>query len=409
MLASLSEGLYLVFPNLPKHLYKTNFVLGWWGINLDFWPFSYFQRKSEERRNKLKEEILTELSAKAKPFLEEQGKSVKKDGERLVKDFSKEVKDARTGLETQVKDLMDAFQSIKSQSEKVSGESSVVKKDSERIKVCAEEAKKEADGAVNKVQTIEAVAKRANELCDTIDAKLKEYTGNAVSAAVEKCTAAVTSEMDAAVKAAREEYKMNLDDSVGLLEEKNMRRMNELSAKLNEAAKSGIDAFQKECRAAIDAFKKEYAAVQADYQKILPRLDAAAQKFKKIEAQINSLEAAMHGRPQYLVTATLLSSMQRQQLRELYSSQYKGDALRYKKYLESWKESQLKGKRNGLTPAELEIDFVPQAFDNMLNILRQYRREEMPDLLDAANLVDGIKNSAQANNMKPGSGRQNKH
>jgi hypothetical protein len=140
----------------------------------------------------------------------------------------------------------------------------------------------------------------------------------------------------------------------------------------------------------------------------MPRIDAAAQKFKKIEEQINSLEAVMHGKPQYLVTATLLSSMQRQQLRELYSSQYKGDAARYKRSLEEWRDSQLKGKKN-LTPAEFEIDFVPKTFSKMMEQLAHYTRDEIYELLDMVDLLDGIKKNVQANNSRPDSGRHNRH
>lgn len=378
----------------------------------------YFQRKSEERKNTLKEEILADLFAKTKPLLEEQGKSVQKDCERLVKEFSKTIKDERKGLEIQVKDLFGEFQDVKSQSKKVSGEAVEVKKNSERMKAVADEAKKEADGAVKGVQIMESAAARANELCDTIEAKLKGYTGLAIDAAVEKCTATVKSEMGAAVKAARDEYKINIDDHKDILERNNLIKMEEHSKKFEGLAQAAIDTFKKECQTALDAlknecrteleaFKKNYAAAQDDYQKIMPRIDVAAQKFKKLEEQINRLEEAIHDKPQYLVTATLLSSVQRKQLRELYSSEFKGDAGRYKRSLEEWRDRELKGKKS-LTPAELEIDFVPKAFKKMMDdIIGHYTRDEVYELLDVVDLLDGIKKNVPANNARPGSGRYN--
>ncbi len=392
-------------------------------MNLRIPPFcyiaDYFQKKSEERKNTLKEEILAELLGKTKPILEEQGKSVKKDGERLVKEFSKTVKDERKGIENKMQELIEEFKGVKSQSEKVSGESTVVKKDSERIKVYAEEAKKEADGAVKGVQIMESAAARANELCDTIEAKLNEYTGKAVSAAVKECTATVDSKMDSAVKTARDEYKMNIEDHTDNLTRRNAEKISELSKKLEDTIKEELKSFKKECQAVIDnlksdckteleAFKKNYAAAQDDYQRIMPRIDAAAQKFKKLEEQIIGLEEAIHDKPQYLVTAYLLSSAQRLQLRELYSSQFKGDVARYKKYLEDKRDSQLKGKKS-LTPAELEIDFEPRAFENMLKFVSHYARDEMYELLDVMDLLAGIKKNNTSNNSRPGSGRQSKH
>lgn len=372
------------------------------------WPCSYFKRKSEERKNTLKEEILAELLGKTKSALEEQGKSVKKDGERLVKEFSKEIKDERKGLEARMQSVLAEFGNVKSQSEKVSGESTVIKKDSERIKVFAEEAKTKADGAVKGVQIMEAAAARANELCDTIDAKLKGYTGKAVYAAVEKCTAAVKSEMDAAVKTAREEYRVNLDDSVSLLETGNMKRMTEFLAKLTEKSKEEIEAVKKKCLAEIDAFKKEYAAVQSDYQKILPRIDAAAQKFKELEARIIALSDFAQKNTYELWFASSFSQMQRQQLRELYSEQYRGDVELYKKSLED-KKNQLKGKKD-ITPQEIGTEFAIVVFNDLNNRLKIYKKEDLPKLWEAIDLLDGIKRKYIAvNTSRPDSGRQNRH
>lgn len=388
----------------------------------------YFRKRSEEKKNKFKAEILAELTAKTKSALDEQGKSVKEDGKRLVKEFSKEIKDDKKSLEAQLKDLLKEFSGVKYQSEKMSEEASAVKKDSERIKVYTEEAKTKAEGAEQGVKAMENAAKRANELCDKIDAKLEEYISLAVVAAVERCTATVKSEMNCALKKMCEEHKMNISESADLLEEKNMKKMDELSAKLNKAIKEEIEKFKKECGSAaetaktecssaiadlkkecseeVDAFKKNYAAAQEDYQRIMPRIDVAAQKFKKLEDQIARIYEAMHDKPLYLVAATLLGSMKRKMLRELHSNEFKGDASRYKKSLEEWRDSKIKGKKN-LTPAELEIEYVPRVFDDLLEILKTYDRDEVYALIEMADFVDGIKKNN--NNSRPGSGRQSRH
>ncbi|MEM4263966.1 MAG: hypothetical protein QW666_03690 [Candidatus Woesearchaeota archaeon] len=388
-------------------------------MNLDFWPFSYFRRKSEERRNKLKEEILAELSPQIKLLLDEHGKSVKEEGKRLVREFSREIKDDKKSIESQIKELFEEFRGVKSQSENVSGVASAVKKDSERIKAYAEEAKTKADGAVSKVQSVDSLVQRAGELCDKIDARLKDYTDKAVSAAVEKCTATVAGELQKAVQAAREEYRMNIEDHTDNLDRRNTEKIKEVSKKLECSIKENLESFKKECQAVIDAlkkncsaeleaFKKNYTAAQEDYQKVMPRLDAAAQRFKILEEKIIKLEDAMHGRPQYLVTAYLLTSLQRKQLRELYSPEFKGDAARYKRHLEELRDRQLKGKKN-LTPAELEIDFAPRELDSLLKSIAHYNRDEVYELLDVVDLLAGIKRSNQAGSSRPGSGRHNRH
>jgi DNA repair ATPase RecN len=210
------------------------------------------------------------------------------------------------------------------------------------------------------------------------------------------------------VKTAREEYRVNLDDSVSLLETGNMKRMTEFLAKLTEKAKEEIEAVKKTCLAEIDAFKKNYAAAQDDYQRIMPRIDAAAQKFKELDARIIALSDFAQKNTYGLWLASSFSQMQRQQLRELYSEQYRGDVERYRKSLDE-KKDQLKGKKS-ITPQELETEFAPNSFKELNDRLKMYKKEDLPKLWEAIDLIDGIKrNYPASNNSRPDSGRQNRH
>ncbi len=329
------------------------------------WPISYFQRKSEERKQALKKEILEEIL----PELERNKEELVRSGQKEVAEFFEKKK---KGLETQVKKLSDDVSKYESKSRNAIESASTVKKDSKRLKAAAEATQEKAKSVIDTIEEMQAIVKNAEKLAGDIDAKFEEY----MTRAVEQCTEKVGSLESELLHSLREDHQLNLNDATELLDENNSKRIGEWHAEINKKADEAVQKLQE--------ITVEYAGklkpLTEQSQAILVQLQDDASylvdTFRYIRQNIPLVAYALQ-----------LSDQQKHFLRELFGEKYGGDLNSLRKDIRE-KSRDLQGQRN-ISPDELSRKFAERDISEMVGYVKRQKRNLLA-LLETVDRIDNV-------------------
>lgn len=341
----------------------------------------YFQRKSEERRNKLKKELLAELFPALDEKKEDLVKSARKELFSIADRFSDALGEKRKGLEAQVKELRDDVRKYEQKSRNAIESAREVKKNSERMQSVAQDAKKEADVVVDSMKTMEEIVRKAESFRAEMEYMLHKYSAGAVR----QCTETVAAEMQKAVQEARNEYELNKEELPELVDRRNAARMTEWFAEFNK--KSGEE---------LQKFKADYAAAAESLQGIAQKVESVVADKQYV---INALNFIRHNLP-VVAYALQLSDLQKSLLRELLSDRYAGNLTKLREDLDE-KSKAIQDKRT-LSPEELETRFAKRDLNEMVRNVKTYNLGNLRNLLEA---VDRLENVYK----RPESSRQERH
>ncbi|MBW3005026.1 hypothetical protein KY310_04300 [Candidatus Woesearchaeota archaeon] len=338
------------------------------------WPISYFQRKSEERKQALKKEILSEILTE----LEEKKKELVCAGQKEITElFDRRKK----GLETKVNTLSDKVDRYQSKSKNAIESADAIKKDSKRLKAAAEETKQEAASIADRIKEMTEIVVRAEEAAANINVRLEEY----MAKAVEQATATVKSEMQTAVQAAREEHAFNKEELGDLVRETRTH----LSNTLHTALSSQLAEAKKQLEELRTLYSGKLESITGQAQSVLDQVQDDALYLK------NTFDYIQQNFTLVIYATTLIDS-QKQLLRELFSDKYKGDLNQLRSDIRQ--KSRDTQSRN-ITLSEIDLKYAEGGIKEMIGFVKRHQCN-LRALLEAVDRIENVYNAASRSSRR---------
>ena len=332
---------------------------------VDMWPFSYFKKKSEERKQKLKAELLAELLPEFEKSRKKLVDSAKGELSGAYDSFMQDIDKRKKGIQADVDDLRRKVTNFGNKADGAVNSARDMRKKSERMHAVADDISKEAEEAA---KTRAAIEERAGN----IDAKLKEFAG----LAVEQCTEKVGSLERELLQALREDHRLNLNDAAELVEENNIKRMGQWRKDIDAKADEAVQKLQETTAGYAGKLKDITEQSQSALTQLKDDSNYLVDTFRYIRQNIPLVAYALQ-----------LSDQQKHFLRELFGEKYDGDLNSLRKDIRE-KSRDLQGQRT-LSPDELGRKFAERDISEMVGYVKRQKRN-LRALLETVDRIDNV-------------------
>jgi hypothetical protein len=332
---------------------------------LTFWPFSYIKRKREEYKQKIKEEVLAEVLPELVKRKQEMVSAAKGELSSARDEFMQDIDKRKKGMQAEVDGLSREVSRLGGRSDSAVKAAREVKKDSQRMSAVAESIGTEAEEAAKTRATLE-------ELAGNIDAKLKEF----VDVAVAQCTEKMGVLERELLGKLREDHRLNIEEGVDIINEKNSSRMGEWYKDVNAKVEEALQKLEEARKDYAESVKPLSEQVQAIRDQLDDNVRYLIETFTYIRQNVPLFAYAVQ-----------LSDQQKSLLRELFSEKYDGDLPKLRRDLRE-KRQELQGRRD-LAPDELDLKYAESGINEMVGFVKRQKRN-LRALLETVDRVENV-------------------